>query len=272
MKMNILATVSAIAVLAAMPAIAADTQAQVKTSTEAGTTTDLKTDIKNAWKDVKEDTSQAYEEIKATVIDATDGNNNTAVTIDSRKTAAGTIGKPVLNGTGERVGTVKDIIVDADGNAKFVVVADGEFPGLNGKLAAFDYNILTKQNADGDVIAPLTEESIKNAAAFSYDANDANDTTRIIPANGYSVAKLLDAQLVDPAKKNIADVDNIAFRNGRASQIIVGFDKVLGMGGEKAVMDYRQAKLIRDGNEVDFQLSSNQAAQFETYKKNTVAN
>lgn len=270
MKTKILATVSALALLAATPAFA---------ETKVETKTGVKADVENAWQDIKQDTSkayenakagtkEAYEDIKAVFIDDEAGNDSSTVTINSRNTATAMLGKAVYNGKDERIGTIKDIIVDANGKAHLVVIGDGEFPGISGKLVAFDYSVIANRNPDGNVIAPLTEETIDQAAAFSYEAKDANDKTRVIPSNGFSVARLIDGDLVNEKKESVAAIDNISFKNGAASQIIIGFDKVLGMGGKHAALDFNAARLVRDGNDLDFQLSANQAAAFESYKKN----
>src|SRR5690606_15467983 len=103
----------------------------------------VKEDVQNAWKDIKEDTSKAYENIKATFIDDESGKSAQAVTIDSRHTAASMIGKPVYNSKEERIGTLRDIIVDANGNATLAVIGDGEIPGYAGKLVAFDYGVVS---------------------------------------------------------------------------------------------------------------------------------
>ncbi len=65
----------------------------------------------------------------------------------------------------------------------------------------------------------------------------------------------------------MAEIDNISFKAGHASQLIVGFDKVLGLGGKSAVLHYDNAKLVHNGDDLDFKLSDAHAAQFESYKK-----
>lgn len=266
MNTKVLTTVSAIAVLVAMPALAANTSANASANTQ--TNTGFKADVKNAWENVKDDTAQAYENIKAVFISKEPGRKATAITIDSRHTATGMIGKAVYNGKNERVGTLKDIIIDANGNASLAVIADGELPGFNGKLVAFDYSVLAQQDSNGDVIAPISEESISKAAEFTYDKTTGGNV-RVIPSNSYAVSKLLDADLLNPRGEKVADIDNIFFKDGKASQLIVGFDKVLGLGGQKAALDFADAKIIRkDEADVNFQLSAEHAAQFDAYKKN----
>lgn len=265
MNKTILATASVIALVISMPAVA-DTSAKTKTeaSAETNTTGDIGNDAKEAWKNIKEDASEAYEDIKAVFVDK----DNKPVVISTRNTATGMIGHAVYNATKERVGTVKDIIVDGNGNASMLVVSDGEFPGFDGKLVAFDYSIISSLNADGDVIAPISEDNISKAAEFSYDKNaQADGKVRVIPDRGYSVARLLDGQLVNPQGDSVAEIDDISFKNAKASDLIVGFEKVLGLGGKKAALSYDAAQIVRDGEDLDFKLSAAQAAQFEAYKK-----
>lgn len=287
MNKTFLTAVSAIAVMAAMPALA-DTDvkagAKAEVAAEPGSdaaaaqsTGSVKQDVENAWEDIKSDTSkaynkakdetaEAYQDIKAALInDDAKIMDVTDVTINSSTTAAGMIGQPIFNGE-ERVGKVKDIIVDRDGKAMMVVVADGDFFGM-GKLAAFDYSSVMKVNAAGDVMTPLTEKTIEQAAEFSYDREKYSDTVRVIPSNGYSVAKLLEGQLVDTKGETLGQMDDVQFRDGSAAHLIIGFDRVLGLGGEKAALSYDTASIVADGQDYDFQLSAEKSVQFESYKK-----
>jgi sporulation protein YlmC with PRC-barrel domain len=278
MKIHLVAAVCTFALMGTMPAHAADTH--VKADAKASTAPGLTEDINRAWEDTKDTVSEAakntseavgntYENIKAAVVDDGKG-TNTSVTIDSRMTAAGMIGKPVYNAKNEKIATVKDIIINPDGEATTVIVADGVF-GFGRKLAAFDYDLVSQRQKDGDVMMPLSEETIKKAAEFSYDRKDAaKDNVRVIPEGSLSVATLLNGQLVNQNNETIAQVDNIAFRNGAVSQVIVAFDQTLGIGGKKAVVPYNDLKVLQQGkntHNVDFQMSAAQATQFETFKK-----
>lgn len=223
--------------------------------------------VSDTANDISNGASKAYKDIKASLIDDDAKTKISTVNINTRNTASGMIGKTIYNAKNEGIGKVHDIILDANGKPVMVIVADGEIFGL-GKQVAFDYSVVTKQNKDGDIIAPLDEKTIEQAAEFSYDRNGTDNNVRVIPANGYSVNELLDAELVDQNNESVADVDDISFRNGQASQIIVGFDKTLGMGGNKAALAFTDAQIVRKGeNDYDFKLSANQAAQFEAYKK-----
>ena len=193
------------------------------------------------------------------------------ITIDRRTTAAGMIGQPVYNASNERVAMVKDIILNHHGDAVMVILADGEWTGL-GKLTAFDYSVITQTNAQGDLIAPISEETIDHAASFSYDRNN-NDSksVKVIPENGYSVSELLDSQLLDTANNRIADIDNISFKNGHAENLVVSFGQTLGLGGSQAVIGYNDPSLIMHNGKPYFQLNEEKAKQFEIYKDATLS-
>ncbi|MCB9980382.1 MAG: PRC-barrel domain-containing protein [Rhodospirillales bacterium] len=266
MKKTILTTVSVIALMGALPALAETTKSQAEINAEASTTGNIVDDAKVVIKDIKDGTVETYDNIKATLIGKESVDDNISVIIDTRKTANGIIGHPVYNEKHENIAKVTDIILDKDGKASIIVVSDGMF-GM-GKKTAFDYNAITRVETDGDVIMPLNEEIIKNATAFSYrKADKSDDKMKVIPYNGYSVSQLLRGRLLNQSKESVADIENISFKNSTANQLIVGFDKTLGFGGEKAVLSYTDATIVRHGNALDFQLSTEQAAQFEAYKK-----
>lgn len=264
MKTTILATVSVIALMGVMPIMINTAHAQ--TPTEKTAAENMASDAKEAINDVKESASDAIDAIKATYISDLSPEKNVSVVLDARKTANGIIGHPVYNEKHESIAKVTDIILDKDGNAIIVVVADGEFIG-SGKKAAFDYGAITRVEEDGDVIMPVTEAIIDNAATFSYDAADSGDKVRVIPENGYSVVKLLDGQLVNEKTEVIADVENLTFKNAKAHQIVLGFDKTMGLGGEKALMNFIDAPIVLNKDQLNFQLNADKAAQFEAYKK-----
>lgn len=213
--------------------------------------------------------ADGYQHIRGALIDGK-ATNNTAkdfsyITIDSRNTVAGMIGKDVRNGSGEAVAKIEDIIFDRKGEAMLVVVANGGFMGLGEKKAAFEYDVITSQNAEGDVITPLTEVSLKNAAEFSYEAK-AEKNVRVIPAGGYSAAKLVKANILDNNGDSVATVRDIAVSGGKASRVIVSFNDVMGMGGENAVLFFDQLKLTQKDGEPQFQLSAAQSLEFDRFK------
>lgn len=266
----------------------ANTSAEVnveRTEGQSEVNTVTEQDIEKGWQDTKDavsntansvadTTKKAYKDVKATLFQTNaDYENNTnmkmeEVSIKSRMTAAGMIGEPVYNVDGNRVAKVSDIIIDSDGKAQMVVLADGDFTGL-GKTVAFDYGLLAKKSADGDMMASITEDTITKAATFSYDKEDTNATT--MPEGSYSLSKMLDAHLIGYDGEELADIDNISLMNGMADKIIVSYDKTLNMGGKKAALSFSDVKIKSDASgKANLQLTEGQTSQFKAHKRTAV--
>jgi len=220
MKKIILATVSALALSLSAAAWAEDNvpntgDATVDTKAEAKADwNNMKADAKNDWDKTKATieektsateakTEDTYQNAKAKLFGEGSEGSPASLDVNVRTSAAGMIGKPVYNSKHDKVGTVSDIIIDHDGRAQLVVVSGGGFAGIGDKLAAFDYGLIASQNADGDVFMPLTDDLIAKVTPFSYDPKDAVEgkNVRLIPADGYSVAQLMKANLEDQSGK-----------------------------------------------------------------------
>ena len=289
MTKTLLTAVSAIALLSAVPAIAASTNVETNTSASVETSAEqertanqdeipevTKEDVKEGWNKTKETvsdaadtvakkTKNAYNSVRDAVTKDSGDFAVNKVSVNTLTTADAIIGEPIYNGD-ERVGTVKDIILNNSGKPTMVVVADGDFFGI-GKLAAFDYNSIVNVNNEGKVIMPLTEQAIDQAAEFSYDNSNYNNNVRMIPSNGYSVANLLDGELTSNTGETLAHIDDIQFKADGSTNLIVSYGQILGLGGEKAAMNFNAATIVKDGNDYNFQLNAQKTAQFENYKE-----
>lgn len=255
---KLLAPAMAVTMTLAMPAFA-------ETSSSESVPKKIERSAEKAGSAVKD----TYYDIKGSLLteEETPKPDARVVTINSRMTADGIIGKDIVNSAGEKLGTVEDIILTDDGKADVVIISHGGLLGIGDKEAAFDYSLVMRREQNGDVVIPLSEESIKQAKAFSYDRKDQDENTRVIPENGISVNDLLKAALLDHTGKSVANVDNIYFSQGRATRVIVNYNQTAGMGGEKALIDYKSLKLARVDGEYRFQMSANQSKQFENFEK-----
>lgn len=218
-------------------------------------------EIEEGWSNAKQAVNEEYDEMTEATI--------TKAEIDMRRTAKGMLGQPVYNENGERVARVKDIILNAQGDAELVVLADGDFTGL-GKLAAFEYDAITRQTQEGDVIATVTERVMDQAQPFNYDSVTSNDQSNTMFAKMFSVAELLESELRNANGEQVAEVDNISFANGEAQEIVVGYDKTLGLGGKQAAMNFGAPQIVMDGDEPQFRLSQSKSQQFEAYQETSL--
>ena len=95
--------------------------------------------------------------------------------------ASNIIGEDVYNGVAddaEKIGSVNDIVLGADGQAALVVVGVGGFLGLGEKDVALEYDTLEwAQREDGTswLVAAATREELEQQEAFDRDAYDPDD-------------------------------------------------------------------------------------------------
>jgi sporulation protein YlmC with PRC-barrel domain len=261
MKTRIMMSVSAAALLLAAPAIAQSYPATAKSASNAPVVHDMSTEGLKA--------EILGEQFKAIALD--DANAAAApsyVTIDRKSTANGIIGKPVYDTAGKEIAKIDDLIVDKSGHVTTAVLANGTFLGMGGKLAAFDYSLVTKRNDKGDIVIPLSDETVKKAVAYSYDAKDTANNTKTMPATDFRMSRILKANMIGPDSSKVASLDNASLQNGRIDYLIAGFDKTLGMGGKKAAIKYDAVSMTAtSADHLDFQLSMNQENRLKNLSK-----
>ncbi|MBU6234731.1 MAG: PRC-barrel domain-containing protein [Alphaproteobacteria bacterium] len=220
--------------------------------------------IANAAKDFTDAAAKEIHKMDADVVKS--GPQSTTSGDNTYMSATGMLNKPVYNAAGKKIATVKDIILDENGQAQMVIISDGGILGVGDKLTAFDYGLITKLDANGDVIMPVSEDMIAKAAAFSYDNSEASDSVHVIPAGGYSALALLKGNLVDFRGEKVANIENIEFLNGGKARVIFAYDQTMGVGGRTAAFDFGDLTLVRkEGSEVDFRMNSDQSAKFEEF-------
>lgn len=262
-KKLFMVAISTLALVGQAPAYADSMQPPVSQ------TGSVKEDMKEAWQDMKHDAQEAKESFEAFFLSEDEAVPAKKVAYARISSATGMIGSPVINYKNERVGTVKDIIVNKDGEADMLVIADGEFPGFDGKLVAYNYSDVFKKDAEGDVLAPISENMINRAAEFSYTPDTGKSMVRNIPEGGYSVEKILKGDVLNSNDEKVGSVEDIYFKGGRADLVIIGFDKVLGMGGSKVAANYQPADIIFDGDSLHVELTAQQSVALSNYKKAT---
>jgi sporulation protein YlmC with PRC-barrel domain len=92
-------------------------------------------------------------------------------------TASTLIGEKVIDAAGERLGEVKDIMLDVtEGKIQYVVVECGGFLGIGEKFFAIPYGILSIDTGEHALVLNQDIEVLKNAPGFDKDHwPDTND-------------------------------------------------------------------------------------------------
>lgn len=271
---HFMAAVSLIALLTAAPAAVQaaeigtkatiDTSAEVKNNNPDTPKVDTVTeqDVKKGWGNTKDAVKETYEDMKAALLDD-ESRLGTEVTYDKRATADAIIGQPVMNEKKQKIATVKDIILDENGIARLVVVKDSGLLGFGGKLAAFDYSTVVKNDGKAEMVTPLTQKDLDTAATFTYDADNADKKTRLIPNGGISVAHLLDGNLYDVSGKEVAAIEDVTFKAGKADMILAD----PGMGSRTVALGFKAANFAKDKNTINLKLDAQASTRFEQLKQ-----
>lgn len=80
------------------------------------------------------------------------------------------IGNPVVNGSDEDLGEIKEIMLNvASGHISYAVLSFGTFLGLGGKLFAVPWNALTLDTVNKCFILNVDKEYLKDAPGFDPD-------------------------------------------------------------------------------------------------------
>jgi uncharacterized protein YrrD len=259
MMINIktLSAISMISLMAPWPALAADVPASAVAGKPMASPQD------------RQDDSSVFRTIKVFFAGLNENQSFEPILIRQDMTAHGLIGESVMDASNKKIAVVNDIILDKSGVPILVILSDKGFLGIGNKLAAFDYKNVIRQNQDGDVTMSLTQGMIDRAADFSYDRKDWAKA-KVIPTDSMSVNVLLRGSLYDHTDKVLATIENVYFRSGDPSQVIVGFNKVMGMGGDLATLDFKNLQVMKKDGQVDFKLSAPQTELFKKFQKSVM--
>lgn len=193
--------------------------------------------------------------------------------INRNMTANNLIGHNVLNRQGKKIGTLHDILLDRRGYAVTAVVADTGALGIGNNLAAFDYSRVVGQTRDGKSVVILPQDMVESASAFSYGIRS-GAKYKSIHANKTSTKALLNGNVVDSRGSKVADISDLYFHGNDPAQVIAGFNRTFGGGGDLALLPYGDFQLVnkgRDSSSADLRLSAPRAAQFSEFRQ-SVAN
>lgn len=214
-----------------------------------------------------------HENVRAMLLDE-DYDRGTARYVVSNwmDTANGLIGQPVYNAAGEKIATVDDVLVDQSGQARTVVLAEGGLLGLGEKHTAFDYQMLARREASGEITASLSRKAIEDAPDFSYNAEDAGkQNTQVMPPGNYRLSAILDADILGPQGDDMGDVDNVMLQEGRVDYLVLSAGETMGMGGKQAAMRYNAVKMTGTVSNPDFSLTEAQANRLERFVRQKVS-
>ncbi|CDX39721.1 conserved exported hypothetical protein [Mesorhizobium plurifarium] len=181
-----------------------------------------------------------------------------------------------------KIGDVKDIVLDKDGNAKFVVIGVGGFLGVGEKNVAYDFSQLEWVNKKGDrwLVAKTTKDELKaqpnfdtkpydtvatsttqpaNSTADTQAANTETDTTATasidkttltqMPSDKISAANLIGTNVYGADDAKVGEIgDVILTGDKKVDSVIVDVGGFLGIGEKKVAVGMENLKFMIDKN------------------------
>jgi sporulation protein YlmC with PRC-barrel domain len=94
---------------------------------------------------------------------------------DHRHRASKIIGTDVRNPNGDKIGDIKDLIIDEEGNTTLAIVSTGGFLGIGDNLHAIPWSSLKMATTDqgkadkGDRILNMTKDQLKAVPGFESE-------------------------------------------------------------------------------------------------------
>ena len=86
------------------------------------------------------------------------------------------IGVDVVNGKGEKIGDVEDIVLDSKGNVVYAVVSTGGFLGMGDRLHAIPWSSLRTDTGKDNFLLDVDRDRLRSAPGFDQanwpDVND----------------------------------------------------------------------------------------------------
>lgn len=76
------------------------------------------------------------------------------------------IGTDVRNRQGQKIGDIKDVVLDANGQIAYTVVATGGFLGIGDRLHAIPWSALQKDGQTPHFVLDIDRERLKRAPGF----------------------------------------------------------------------------------------------------------
>lgn len=251
-KTTMMMGVAALALAMAAPAMAQETNTNMKvrgdTAVYKSYTADEETITKKEVERTLEKAGDSIKRTKDKVVNAVEGNTHAAaatsvelndVNVAQNNSADFLIGKAVMNASGDRIGTVHDLILSDTGSVDALIIADGGRMVFGDKKAAFDFSVINGRDSNGGVLTSITQDQIDQAKNFDYDVTAQADATTQIKAPGQTSAReLLGAKITGPDDKRVGTVRDIALNGNDVSKVIIAYDQILGLGGKRAAVDY----------------------------------
>jgi sporulation protein YlmC with PRC-barrel domain len=190
-----------------------------------------------------------------------------AILSASALTADTLIGSDVHNDSGDKIGSVRDVVLTPQGDVKSLVVASGGFLGLNTREAEVDIGRVrlapddraeTDDPAEKKIVVSMTQEELRQLPEIERDTAAAGEIF---------ATDLLDEEVEFTEPVEAADVDGylrdiIIDQSGQARFAVVGHGGILETGVDEAyaLVAFRDVEIAQGGEGVVLDLAAPELA------------
>jgi len=188
------------------------------------------------------------------------------------------IGRTVVNPNNEKVGDVESVLIDKDGQARYVVIGVGGFLGMGEKdvavrwedLSFADNNEKIIINATKDQLAALPAhrfpESSWKGKVYAYDDDlktnpylADNAGTAMAATTAVDTHKLLGRNITNSSNDTVGEIDSVLIdRAGAVKYVVVGVGGFLGMGEKKVALPWDALAITENGEKVTANVTKDQ--------------
>lgn len=176
------------------------------------------------------------------------------------------IGRNIENAAGETVGEIENVVIDKDGEVRYVVVGVGGFLGIGQKHVALAWGEISIADSGETVTAAVTKEQlqalpdhkfpsdVKPGTVYSYDEDvEANPQVAEggAPSEGIPASKLIGADVTNSQGEDIGEVNEVVLdTGGQAEGLVVDVGGFLGVGERRILVDWSDVTVRGDHGSV----------------------
>ena len=195
------------------------------------------------------------------------------------------IGKNVVDAQGNKVGDIQSVLIDKDGQVRYVIVGVGGFLGIGEQDVALRWDTVHMTEDGKDVVAPVTKESLSKLPPHRYPT--AANTGKVyaldedLAANPYLAADgetkvnaaidsktLIDQDIVNANGDKVGTVESVVIdKKGDVKYVIAGVGGFLGMGEKHVALKWDDLNVTQQGDHVTANVTKEQLQALPDYKQ-----
>jgi sporulation protein YlmC with PRC-barrel domain len=193
--------------------------------------------------------------------------------------------KNVTNAKGERLGEIKDLVVDTtNGHVQYAVIGLGGFLGVGDKLFAYPLERFARTSERGKLVLNVDKDKMKSAPGFddkswpnfgtaSYrgQVDKFYGTKSAETARFARASQILKADVKDRSNNDIGDIEDmvVSLPAGRVSYVVLEFDRAWNPNNKLVAMPIKALKSEDgDGTDLVYQADREALKTAPSFEKN----